>query len=101
MEEFGEDSFPEDSGRQRLFPDSAGASVWAPLHKAIIVLVMGSLMCAAGGLLYLLLSLGVTDTSRSVASACLSLGLVLVLMGLMWIPVLKERQRRKGYCQAA
>ncbi|KAK5905645.1 hypothetical protein CgunFtcFv8_001584 [Champsocephalus gunnari] len=102
MEEFEEDWFPEASGSQRLFPDPPGASGWAHLHRAVIVLVMGFLMCAVGGLLFLLLALGVTEgPPRPVASACLSLGLLLGLMGLLWIPVLKEKQRRKGYCQAA
>ncbi|KAI9529287.1 hypothetical protein NQZ68_010952 [Dissostichus eleginoides] len=61
MEGFEEDSLPEASGSQRLFPDPSGASGWAPLHRGIIVLVMGFLMCAVGGLLFLLLSLVVTE----------------------------------------
>ncbi|KAF3853307.1 hypothetical protein F7725_013995, partial [Dissostichus mawsoni] len=44
MEGFEEDSFPEASGSQRLFPDPSGASGWGPLHRAIIVLVMGFLI---------------------------------------------------------
>lgn len=96
-------SFPDDSGSQSLCPDphsgTAEAPGWAHLHKPIIVIVMGSLTSAAGGLLFLLQSSGVTEASRSVASACLSIGLVFVVMGLVWIPVLKEKQRRKQYIQ--
>lgn len=105
MEAIGETSFPDDSGSQSLCPDPhAGAAVapgWAHLHKPIIVMVMGSLMCAAGGLLFLLQSLGVIESSSSVASACLSIGLMFVVMGLVWIPILKEKQRRKWYSQGA
>ncbi|XP_032357453.1 phosphoinositide-interacting protein-like [Etheostoma spectabile] len=96
MEATGETSFPDDAGSQSLCPDPAG---WAHLHKPIIVMVMGSLMSAAGGLLLLLQSVGVTEAYHSVASACLSIGLMFVVMGLVWIPILKEKQRRKRYCQ--
>ncbi|KAI3364959.1 hypothetical protein L3Q82_001125 [Scortum barcoo] len=99
MEATGDTSFPDDSGSQSLCPDphtgAAAAPGWAYLHKPIIVMVMGSLMSAAGGLLFLLQSLRVTEESRSVASACLSIGLMFVVVGLVWVPILKEKQRRK------
>lgn len=105
MEAIGETSFPDGSGSQILCPDPhAGTAVapgWAYLHKPIIVMVMGSLMCAVGALLLLLQSLGVTEASGSVASACLSIGLMFVVMGLVWIPILKEKQRRKRFSQGA
>lgn len=105
MEAIGETSFPDDSGSRSLCPDPLqGAAVapgWAYLHKPIIVLVMGSLMCAAGGLLFLFQSLGEKEASRSVASACLSIGLMFVVVGLVWIPILKEKQRRKRYSHGA
>lgn len=105
MQTVGETPFPDDSGSQSLCPGpDAGAAVapgWAYLHKPIIVMVMGSLMCAAGGLLFLLQSLEVTEASRSVASACLTIGLLFVVMGLVWVPILKEKQRRKRYTQGA
>lgn len=68
---------------------------WAYLHKAITVMAIGCLTSATGGLLYLLRWVGVMEVSTSVASACVSMGLMLVLMGLVWIPVLREKQRRK------
>ncbi|KAK9530673.1 hypothetical protein VZT92_012161 [Zoarces viviparus] len=95
MEAIGEASLPDDSGSLSLCPDPRPG--WAHLHKPIIVMVMGSLMSAVGGLLFLLQSLGVTEASRPVASACLSLGLMFVVMGLVWIPVLNQKQRRKRY----
>lgn len=64
------------------------------LHKSIIVMVMGSLMSAVGGLLFLLRSLEAADVPRSVASACVSIGLMFVVLGLVWIPILKEKRRR-------
>lgn len=101
MEPIGETSSPDDSGCPDPHTGAAAAPGWAHLHKPIIVMVMGSLMCAAGGLIFLLRSLEVTEAPRSVASACLSIGLMFVAMGLVWIPILKEKQRRKQYCQGA
>uniref|UniRef100_A0A3Q3H277 Phosphoinositide interacting regulator of transient receptor potential channels n=1 Tax=Kryptolebias marmoratus TaxID=37003 RepID=A0A3Q3H277_KRYMA len=68
---------------------------WTFLHKAIITIIMGSLMSAAGVLLFLLRSPEGADPSRLVASACLSIGLMFVVVGLVWIPILKEKHRRK------
>ncbi|CAK6961694.1 hypothetical protein L3Q82_001125 [Scomber scombrus] len=105
MEAIGETSFPDDSGSQSLCPDPhVGARVapgWSYLHKPIIAMVMGSLMSAAGAILFLLQSSGVTEAPRSVSSACLSIGLMFVVVGLVWVPILKEKQRRKGYSQGA
>lgn len=60
-------------------------------------MVTGSLICAAGELIFLLRSPAVTAATRSVASTCLCIGLMFVVMGLVWIPILKEKQRRKKY----
>lgn len=101
MEASGQTLHPD--GSEGLCPDprtsAAATPSWAYLHKPIIVMVMGSLMSAAGGLLFLLQSLGVAEKTRSVASACLSIGLVFVVMGLVWSPILKEKHRRKRYSQ--
>lgn len=80
-----------------LEPDSSAAAMpgCAFLHKSIIVMVMGSLMSAVGGLLFLLRSLADVDVPRSVASACVSIGLMFVVLGLVWIPILKEKRRRE------
>ncbi|KAG7506743.1 hypothetical protein JOB18_014537 [Solea senegalensis] len=104
MDATEETPFSTLTGSQSLDLDSDSGSAcapgWAYLHKPIIVIVMGSLMSAAGGLLVVLRSWGLTDASNSVASACLSIGLMFVVMGLVWIPVLKEKQRRKHYSQS-
>ncbi|KAK7918684.1 hypothetical protein WMY93_009968 [Mugilogobius chulae] len=83
------DSFED--GRQTLFLDdeySEDSPGCAYLHKPVIAMVMGSLMSAAGALLLLL-------HVSQVGSACLSIGLMFVMVGLVWIPVLKEKHRRK------
>ncbi|XP_072313026.1 phosphoinositide-interacting protein-like [Eucyclogobius newberryi] len=88
MEDIG-NSFED--GRQSLVLDddySRDSLGCAYLHKPVIAMVMGSLMSAAGVLLLLL------HTSQ-VGSACLSIGLMFVMVGLVWIPVLKEKHRRK------
>ncbi|MEQ2175800.1 hypothetical protein GOODEAATRI_021404 [Goodea atripinnis] len=78
---------------------AAASPGWAFLHKAITAMVMGFLMSAAGALLFLLHSVGVIDVSCSVASACLSIGLMFVVVGLVWIPILKQKHRRKQLSQ--
>lgn len=100
-----ETSFSGDFGSQRLYADPQQAAAESPgrayLHKPIIVIVMGSLMSVAGTVLLLLQYSGVTGASHSVASACLSLGLMFVAMGLVWVPILKEKERRKRISQGA
>uniref|UniRef100_A0A3P9IXV7 Phosphoinositide interacting regulator of transient receptor potential channels n=1 Tax=Oryzias latipes TaxID=8090 RepID=A0A3P9IXV7_ORYLA len=88
-------------GAESLCPDAppAGDPCWTYLHKPITAVVMGSVMGAAGALL-LLLHRSV-DAPRSVGSACLSVGLMFVAVGLVWIPVLREKQRRKRFIQEA
>lgn len=72
---------------------------WAYLHKPLTVVAIGCLASAAGGLLVLLRWAGVMEASASVASSCVSAGLMLVVTGLVWIPVLKEKRRRKRHSQ--
>lgn len=94
MESSGAGSAPDGDGRPFLDPQQRPPG-WAYLHKAITAMAIGCLTSATGGLLYLLRWVGVMEASTSVASACVSMGLVLVLTGLLWIPVLREKQRRK------
>ncbi|XP_070401614.1 phosphoinositide-interacting protein-like [Nothobranchius furzeri] len=77
----------------------AAALSWTILNKAIITMVMGFLMSAAGILLFALRSPRGADPSRSVASACLSVGLMFVVVGLVWVPVLKEKHKRDRLSQ--
>lgn len=97
MEAAGAGSAPDEDAR--LFEDPRRPPGWAYLHKAITVMAIGCLASAAGGLLFLLRWAGATEASASAASSCVSVGLMLVVMGLVWIPVLKEKRRRKQYSQ--
>lgn len=98
MEATGAGSAPE--GEARLFEDPDHRPPgWAYLHKAITVMTLGCLASVTGGLLFLLRRVGVMEASASVASSCVSMGLMLLVMGLVWIPILKEKQRRKRYSQ--
>lgn len=99
MEGAGGGSAPEGDARLLQTPHQRPPG-WAYLHKAITVMVIGCLASAAGGLLFLLRWAGAMEASASVASSCVSVGLMLVLTGLVWIPVLKEKQRRKRYSQS-
>uniref|UniRef100_A0A3Q3E1M2 Uncharacterized protein n=1 Tax=Hippocampus comes TaxID=109280 RepID=A0A3Q3E1M2_HIPCM len=95
MEGYDETPFFVDSGI--LCPNShSGTAVsdWAYLHKSIISIVMGSLMSAAGVVLFLLQFCKMVQAGP-VASACVSVGLMFVVVGLVWIPILKEKRRRR------
>ncbi|XP_041829902.1 phosphoinositide-interacting protein-like [Melanotaenia boesemani] len=98
------ETLPPD-GSESLCPDPQSAAAMAPgwtyFHKPITAIVMGALMSATGSLLFLIQPSGVTDASRSVASACLSIGLMFVVVGLVWIPILKEKHRRQRFSQGA
>uniref|UniRef100_A0A8C5GFJ5 Uncharacterized protein n=1 Tax=Gouania willdenowi TaxID=441366 RepID=A0A8C5GFJ5_GOUWI len=76
-----------------LHPASPGLGHY--LHKPIIMMVMGSLVSIVGVILYLVQSPGMTESARSVASACLSIGLMFVVVGLVWVPILKEKHQRR------
>uniref|UniRef100_A0A674CRM2 Phosphoinositide interacting regulator of transient receptor potential channels n=1 Tax=Salmo trutta TaxID=8032 RepID=A0A674CRM2_SALTR len=90
----------EDSVRRvlcpELDPNTPEPPRWAYIHKPIIVMVMGALMLGAGAVLILLHSSGVTDTPHATAPVCLSIGMMFVVVGLVWIPILKDKQRRMG-----
>ncbi|XP_017166168.1 phosphoinositide-interacting protein-like [Poecilia reticulata] len=96
---FSQDAMEEPEDQSLCSDQRSAGPAWAFLHKPIISMVMGSLMSAAGALLLLLRSAGVSGASRSVASACLSVGLTFVAVGLVWIPVLKEKRRRRRLSQ--
>uniref|UniRef100_A0A8C7F5T5 Phosphoinositide-interacting protein n=1 Tax=Oncorhynchus kisutch TaxID=8019 RepID=A0A8C7F5T5_ONCKI len=80
-----------------LDPNTPEPPRWAYIHKPIIIMVMGALMLGAGVVLILLHSSGVTDTPHATAPVCLSIGMMFVVVGLVWIPILKDKQRRMGH----
>jgi hypothetical protein len=61
-------------------------------------MVMGALMSAAGAALLLLRALGVSEAPHAMVPACLSAGPVFVVLGLVWIPILRQKQRRRASC---
>ena len=79
--------------------DDAAASEpsgWAYFHKPIIAMVMGALMSAAGAVLLLLRASGVSKAPRAVVPACLSAGPAFVVLGLVWVPVLRQKLKRRA-----
>lgn len=110
MEASGEtlylDPYASDNSMRRTLCPEPGYNTpepvrWAYFHKPIIAMVMGALMSAVGAVLYLLHSSGVTEAPHGIAPACLSIGLMFMLVGLVWIPILKEKLRRRGLGQEA
>ncbi|KAJ3608148.1 hypothetical protein NHX12_025198 [Muraenolepis orangiensis] len=76
--------------------DASEPSRWAYFHKPIIAMVMGVLMWAAGGVVLLLHGAGVREAPRAVVPACLSAGGVFVVLGLVWIPILRQKLTRRA-----
>ncbi|CAL8302354.1 unnamed protein product [Lota lota] len=92
------DESEEPSIRSSCLPsgDASEPSSWAYFHKPIIAMVMGVLMSAVGAVLLLLRALGVSEAPHAMVPACLSAGLVFVVLGLVWIPILRQKQRRRS-----
>ena len=92
------DESEDPSPRSSCLPsgDASEPSDWARFHKPIITMVMGALMSAAGAALVLLRALGVSEAPHAMVPACLSVGPVFVVLGLVWIPILRQKQRRRA-----
>lgn len=74
---------PSPDGDARLLEDPHHPPARAHLLKAIPVMVIGCLAPAAGGLLFLLRWVGVMEASTSGASSCVSVGLMVAVLGLV------------------
>ncbi|KAJ8413622.1 hypothetical protein AAFF_G00081290 [Aldrovandia affinis] len=90
----------EDTARRALYPegdsDAADRHPWIQFHKPIIVMVIGGLLLGAGSLLALLHYTQVVNVSYTVGTVCLSIGLMFLVTGLVWLPVIQQKLQRKG-----
>lgn len=53
-------------------------------------------MLGAGGITSLLASFKVTEAPAAIAPVCYSIGFMFLLLGLIWLPIIKDKLRRKG-----
>ncbi|KAJ8246034.1 hypothetical protein GJAV_G00262940 [Gymnothorax javanicus] len=93
----------KDSSRRSLFPEGETHVVdpppWTHYHKPIIVLVLGGLMLGTGSVLSLLQYNQVVSLSYTMGTVCMSIGLMFLVTGLVWVPVIKQKLHRKHLAQ--
>ncbi|XP_078274438.1 phosphoinositide-interacting protein-like [Rhinoraja longicauda] len=84
----------------RAQPGSAGErqelTQWIYYHKPVTVFAIGLLALLAGVILTVLHFIGVLDVPSVLGPVCLSIGLMFMVTGLVWIPIVKEKIRRNG-----
>ncbi|KAJ8363869.1 hypothetical protein SKAU_G00127000 [Synaphobranchus kaupii] len=86
-----------------LFPEGDDGAVdplpWTYFHKPIIVMVIGGLLLGTGSVLSLLQYAQVVSVSYTMGTVCLSIGLIFLVTGLVWLPVIKQKLQRKRLAQ--
>ncbi|XP_063077355.1 phosphoinositide-interacting protein-like [Engraulis encrasicolus] len=91
----------EKSGRCALCAETDGGALqeprlWTYYHKPIIVIIIGGLMLGAGAIISLLDSFAVIELPPAIGATCFSIGLIFVVLGMVWVPIIKDKLRRKG-----
>ncbi|KAK6476125.1 phosphoinositide-interacting protein-like [Huso huso] len=84
--------------RRALQPEPVMAeesSCWVYYHKPIIVMVIGGLLFAAGTVIAFLYFSRVGRVPYALGPVCLSIGLMFLVTGLVWVPVIKQKVRQK------
>lgn len=74
----------------------ADPPVWTYYHKPIIMMVLGGLVLSIGVVLYLLGMYEVTSVPHAMGPGCLSFGFMFIVVALVWLPLIKDKVRRKG-----
>uniref|UniRef100_A0A8C4SXT3 Phosphoinositide-interacting protein n=1 Tax=Erpetoichthys calabaricus TaxID=27687 RepID=A0A8C4SXT3_ERPCA len=74
-------------------------SRWAYYHKPIIIMVIGGLLFGTGTVLAFLYFSKVGNVPYALGPICLSIGLMFLVTGLVWVPVIKQKIRHKGLIQ--
>ncbi|XP_041085995.1 phosphoinositide-interacting protein-like [Polyodon spathula] len=85
--------------RRALQPEPVLAeesSHWVHYHKPIIIMVIGGLLFAAGTVIAFLYFSRVGRVPYALGPVCLSIGLMFLVTGLVWVPVIKQKIRQKG-----
>uniref|UniRef100_A0A8C4ANN0 Uncharacterized protein n=1 Tax=Denticeps clupeoides TaxID=299321 RepID=A0A8C4ANN0_9TELE len=72
------------------------SSVWAYYHKPIIVMVIGVLVVGAGGVVSLVQRSVEGDLSPAIVPVCLTIGMMFIVVGLVWLPILRDKQKFFG-----
>ncbi|XP_041133179.1 phosphoinositide-interacting protein-like [Polyodon spathula] len=83
--------------RRALQPEPVLAeesSRWVYYHKPIIIMVIGGLLFAAGTVIAFLYFSRVGRVPYALGPVCLSIGLMFLVTGLVWVPVIKQKVRK-------
>ncbi|XP_015215747.1 phosphoinositide-interacting protein [Lepisosteus oculatus] len=86
--------------RRALRPDPGPAGEeparWTYFHKPIIIMAAGGLLFGAGTVLAFLYFTRAAKVPYALGPVCLSIGLMFLVTGLVWVPVIKQKLRYKG-----
>uniref|UniRef100_A0A4W3HWW6 Phosphoinositide-interacting protein n=1 Tax=Callorhinchus milii TaxID=7868 RepID=A0A4W3HWW6_CALMI len=66
---------------------------WEDYHKPITITVIGVLVFLVGITLTILYFTRVTEVPYALGPVCLSIGLMFIVTGLVWIPIVKQKLR--------
>ena len=73
--------------------------LWTAFHKPILALVVGGLLFGAGTAASLLYFTQLGNVPYLVGPVLLSVGLMFLVTGLVWMPVIKQRMEHKALTQ--
>lgn len=64
-------------------------------QKAIVIMAVGGLLLATGIVLAVLLFSGIYKKYQIVGPICLAIGLLMMICGLVWVPIIKTKLKRQ------
>lgn len=73
--------------------------LWTAFHKPILALLVGGLLFGAGTAASLLCFTQLGNVPYLVGPVLLSVGLMFLVTGLVWMPVIKQRMEHKALTQ--
>ncbi|XP_062387199.1 phosphoinositide-interacting protein-like [Sardina pilchardus] len=73
--------------------------LWTAFHKPILALLVGGLLFGAGTAASLLYFTQLGNVPYLVGPVLLSVGLMFLVTGLVWMPVIKQRMEHKALTQ--
>uniref|UniRef100_A0AAY5EWN3 Uncharacterized protein n=1 Tax=Electrophorus electricus TaxID=8005 RepID=A0AAY5EWN3_ELEEL len=77
-------------------PVPAPRPVWTYYHKPIFVMVLGAMVLCTAVVLYLLNVNEVGGVPQVMGPVCLSIGLMFIIVAVVWLPIIKDKLKRKG-----
>ncbi|XP_051878146.1 phosphoinositide-interacting protein-like [Pristis pectinata] len=90
----GSQSRPEFQAELGGASEGEGYTNWVYYHKPVTVFVIGVFALLAGVILTILYFIRLVEVPYVLGPVCLSIGLMFMVTGLVWIPIVKEKIRQ-------